>query len=230
MAVVFVARKSETQSFVTVEDFWGGMVTGFLVGYAGVAFFQSLTGVTVGNGASGIGPIAHPSCPLHEAPARRESFCRARGCVSRGVSGSRRPRLAVNVRIPRKCLHRPSPRARARRLSGLCPIHGGSAKGGKPSPRLALPGVECKRWRKPLPRLPPIVSPSRIRRERPGVRLAWKTWFYSGDRARSAQSRMAYSPRSVPSPRGDRARPSFDLSSWRMLTSPSTKPRTRPGC
>jgi len=46
MAVVFLARKSDTQSLVTVEDFWGGLVVGFLVGYAGVTFFEGLTSIT----------------------------------------------------------------------------------------------------------------------------------------------------------------------------------------
>ncbi len=47
VSVVFIARKSETQSFVSVEDFWGGVLMGFLVGYSGVAAFQSITGVKV---------------------------------------------------------------------------------------------------------------------------------------------------------------------------------------
>lgn len=42
MAVVFLARKSETQSLVSIEDFWGGLVIGFLVGYTGTSFFSSL--------------------------------------------------------------------------------------------------------------------------------------------------------------------------------------------
>lgn len=42
-AAVFSARKSETQSFVTVEDFWGGALVGFLIGYSGTAAFQNLT-------------------------------------------------------------------------------------------------------------------------------------------------------------------------------------------
>jgi len=43
-AVVFSARKSETQSFVTVEDFWGGLLVGFLIGYSGTAAFTKLIG------------------------------------------------------------------------------------------------------------------------------------------------------------------------------------------
>lgn len=42
MAVVFLARKSDTQSLVSVEDFWGGLVIGFLVGYTGTSVFDSL--------------------------------------------------------------------------------------------------------------------------------------------------------------------------------------------
>jgi hypothetical protein len=43
-AVVFSARKSDTQSFVTVEDFWGGVLVGFLIGYSGTAAFAKITG------------------------------------------------------------------------------------------------------------------------------------------------------------------------------------------
>jgi hypothetical protein len=42
-AVVFSARKSDTQSFVTVEDFWGGLLVGFLIGYSGTAAFSRIT-------------------------------------------------------------------------------------------------------------------------------------------------------------------------------------------
>ncbi|MBN1874326.1 MAG: hypothetical protein JXA33_08845 [Anaerolineae bacterium] len=45
MAAVFMARKSDAQSFVSVEDFWGGILMGFLVGYTGTSFFESITGV-----------------------------------------------------------------------------------------------------------------------------------------------------------------------------------------
>jgi|tagenome__1003787_1003787.scaffolds.fasta_scaffold20984388_6 hypothetical protein len=43
-AIVFAARKSDAQSFVTVEDFWGGVLVGFLIGYSGTAAFADLTG------------------------------------------------------------------------------------------------------------------------------------------------------------------------------------------
>jgi len=46
MAIIFIARKSDAQSFVSVEDFWGGVLIGFLVGYSGTTFFESLTGVS----------------------------------------------------------------------------------------------------------------------------------------------------------------------------------------
>ena len=44
-AVVFGARKADSQSFITVEDFWGGVLVGFLIGYSGTAAFTQLTGV-----------------------------------------------------------------------------------------------------------------------------------------------------------------------------------------
>jgi hypothetical protein len=42
-AVIFSARKTEAQSFVTVEDFWGGLLIGFLIGYSGTAAFAKIT-------------------------------------------------------------------------------------------------------------------------------------------------------------------------------------------
>lgn len=45
MAIIFMARKSDAQSFVSIEDFWGGLLIGFLVGYTGTSFFENLTGV-----------------------------------------------------------------------------------------------------------------------------------------------------------------------------------------
>jgi hypothetical protein len=46
IAIIFTARKSETQSFVSVEDFWGGVLIGFLIGYTGTSFFESLTNIS----------------------------------------------------------------------------------------------------------------------------------------------------------------------------------------
>lgn len=43
VAIIFVARKSDAQSFISVEDFWGGLLTGFFVGYTGTEFFSQLT-------------------------------------------------------------------------------------------------------------------------------------------------------------------------------------------
>jgi hypothetical protein len=45
VAVIFVARKSEAQSFISVEDFWGGLLIGFFVGYTGTEFFSKLTDI-----------------------------------------------------------------------------------------------------------------------------------------------------------------------------------------
>lgn len=40
IAIVFLARKSDAPAMITVEDFWGGVVVGFLIGYTGSAAFQ----------------------------------------------------------------------------------------------------------------------------------------------------------------------------------------------
>lgn len=48
--IVAFARKSNVQQVVSVEDFWGGLFTGFLVGYSGDAFIKSILGL--GNGES----------------------------------------------------------------------------------------------------------------------------------------------------------------------------------
>jgi hypothetical protein len=45
MSIIFMARKSDAQSFVSIEDFWGGILVGFLVGYTGTSFFDDLTGI-----------------------------------------------------------------------------------------------------------------------------------------------------------------------------------------
>jgi hypothetical protein len=44
-AIIFSARKADAQTFVTVEDFWGGLLVGFLIGYSGTSAFHSITGV-----------------------------------------------------------------------------------------------------------------------------------------------------------------------------------------
>ncbi|MFC8383557.1 hypothetical protein [Nocardia sp. NPDC057272] len=43
--IVFAARKSNAQAFISVEDFWGGLLVGFLIGYSGTAAFSNITGV-----------------------------------------------------------------------------------------------------------------------------------------------------------------------------------------
>lgn len=45
VSVIFMARKSDSQSFISIEDFWGGILIGFLVGYSGLSFFEQFTGV-----------------------------------------------------------------------------------------------------------------------------------------------------------------------------------------
>lgn len=44
IAVVAFARKSAAQQIVSVEDFWGGLLIGFLVGYLGEAYFRQIIG------------------------------------------------------------------------------------------------------------------------------------------------------------------------------------------
>ncbi len=42
--IVAFARKSNVQQVVSVEDFWGGLFTGFLVGYSGDTFIKRILG------------------------------------------------------------------------------------------------------------------------------------------------------------------------------------------
>jgi hypothetical protein len=43
IAVVFSSRTAkDVQPILTVEDFWGGLVVGFLLGYLGHQFFEQL--------------------------------------------------------------------------------------------------------------------------------------------------------------------------------------------
>jgi uncharacterized membrane protein YfcA len=44
IAVVAFARKASAQQIVSVEDFWGGLFIGFLIGYLGEGFFRRLIG------------------------------------------------------------------------------------------------------------------------------------------------------------------------------------------
>lgn len=50
VAVIYSSRRTgESQPIITVEDFWGGLIAGFSVGYLGHEFFQRLVPVA-GNG------------------------------------------------------------------------------------------------------------------------------------------------------------------------------------
>ncbi|MDX2212038.1 MAG: hypothetical protein SFY66_01995 [Oculatellaceae cyanobacterium bins.114] len=63
IAIIFMARKSDTQSFVSVEDFWGGLLIGFLVGYTGASFFEQLTGITNPTSDSPAPPVSPSLLP-----------------------------------------------------------------------------------------------------------------------------------------------------------------------
>src|ERR1043166_3717905 len=63
MAVVFLARKSDTQSMVSIEDFWGGLVIGFLVGYSGTSAFERLTNMSNTDVTGGMPGIVRSNAP-----------------------------------------------------------------------------------------------------------------------------------------------------------------------
>jgi hypothetical protein len=42
--IVFM-RKKDVQPFLTIEDFWGGILVGFVVGFYGQSYFQKITGL-----------------------------------------------------------------------------------------------------------------------------------------------------------------------------------------
>jgi hypothetical protein len=44
IAVVAFARKSNAQQIISVEDVWGGLLIGFLVGYSGESYFRKILG------------------------------------------------------------------------------------------------------------------------------------------------------------------------------------------
>jgi hypothetical protein len=44
IAIIFLAGKSDAQSFISVEDFWGGILVGFMIGYTGTSFFAHSLG------------------------------------------------------------------------------------------------------------------------------------------------------------------------------------------
>lgn len=66
VAIIFMARKSDAQSFISVEDFWGGILIGFLVGYTGTSFFQQLTGFTPDMEVTPETSISVPAIPIQE--------------------------------------------------------------------------------------------------------------------------------------------------------------------
>jgi hypothetical protein len=45
IAVIGFARKADAQQIVSVEDFWGGLLIGFLVGYLGESYFRRALGL-----------------------------------------------------------------------------------------------------------------------------------------------------------------------------------------
>lgn len=47
--IVAFSRKNDVQRIISVEDFWGGIFIGFLVGYSGETFIQSVLGIDNGN-------------------------------------------------------------------------------------------------------------------------------------------------------------------------------------
>jgi hypothetical protein len=49
---VILMRKKDVQPFVTVEDFWGGILLGYLVGFGGQALFEQITGINLGGNAT----------------------------------------------------------------------------------------------------------------------------------------------------------------------------------
>ena len=45
IAVIAFARKESAQTIVSIEDFWGGVIIGFLIGYLGESYFQTIVGL-----------------------------------------------------------------------------------------------------------------------------------------------------------------------------------------
>lgn len=46
LTVIALSRKTGAQTLVTIQDFWGGVFIGFLIGYSGKTLFEKLIGVT----------------------------------------------------------------------------------------------------------------------------------------------------------------------------------------
>jgi riboflavin transporter FmnP len=44
---ITLMRKKDVQPFLTVEDFWGGILLGFLVGYTGQQLFEQISNISL---------------------------------------------------------------------------------------------------------------------------------------------------------------------------------------
>jgi hypothetical protein len=53
VAVVAFARKRDAQPFIAIEDFWGALFIGFVVGYSGSSTLDKLVESTTGSGVGG---------------------------------------------------------------------------------------------------------------------------------------------------------------------------------
>ena len=53
IAAIALSRKTGTQGFITVEDFFGGFVIGAMIGYWGSEYFESTLSGSVGDAAGG---------------------------------------------------------------------------------------------------------------------------------------------------------------------------------
>jgi len=52
VAVVYSSRRTgDSQPILTVEDFWGGLIVGFMIGYLGSSFFQEVVPIAKTGGA-----------------------------------------------------------------------------------------------------------------------------------------------------------------------------------
>jgi hypothetical protein len=45
IAIIAFARKENAQTIISIEDFWGGVLVGFLIGYLGEEYFKSIVGI-----------------------------------------------------------------------------------------------------------------------------------------------------------------------------------------
>lgn len=52
IAAVILMRRKNVDSFITIEDFWGGILVGFVVGYYGFTTFQNLAHFSVSSNAT----------------------------------------------------------------------------------------------------------------------------------------------------------------------------------